>query len=272
MAWQVGAVRVRSVKATLLSLAGLLALAYVGLCLYLYLFQRSFIYFPTPKAGNVPAEELWLDSSGEKIRIWRLHAGQASAIVYFGGNAEDVSLNIPEFSTWFSRHSVYLVNYRGYGGSTGSPTEALLYKDAEAVFDFVKARHEDVSIVGRSLGSAIATYLAAVRDIEKIVLVTPFDSFGSLARAFYPLFPTSLLLKDTYDSATRADRIKAPVLILVAEYDEVVPRKSSDVLASAIQPSLVTVTVIENTSHNSIGASPEYGRALQGFVYGATAD
>lgn len=254
-------------KSTLLSLAGLLMLAYVGLCSYLYLFQRSLIYFPTPRMPGAPAEELWLESAGESLRIWRLHAGLPDAIIYFGGNAEDVSLNIPEFSRWFRGHTVYLLNYRGYGGSSGSPTEAGLYRDAEAIFDFAKALHGNVSVIGRSLGSGVATHLAAVRNLDRLVLVTPFDSFASMAHALYPLFPTSLLLKDTYDSKSRAGRINVPVLLLAAEFDEIVPLENSERLAAAIDPALLTMRVIESTAHNSIGSSPAYGLALQNFMY-----
>lgn len=253
-------------KSTLLSLAGLLLVAYVGFCLWLYSLQRSFIYFPTPATAAAPAEELWLESGGARLRIWCLHGDRNDAIIYFGGNAEDVALNIPEFAKWFPGHAVYLVNYRGYGGSSGSPTESALYEDAEAVFDRVQGRHATVSVAGRSLGSGVATQLAAVRELHKLVLITPFDSFVSLARSFYPMFPTSLLLKDRFDSASRAHRIRVPVLILVAEYDEIVPMQSSERLAEAIDPSLLRFEVIENTGHNSIGTSPEYGGALRDFI------
>lgn len=254
-------------KSTLLSLAALLVCAYAGLCLWLYLMQRSFIYFPTAAVAEAPAEELWIDSGDVRLRIWRLAGDRRDAIIYFGGNAEDVALNVPEFSIWFPEHAVYLVNYRGYGGSTGSPTEAGLYRDAEAVFDVVRARHAAVTVIGRSLGSGVATRLATVREPERLVLITPFDSFASLARAFYPMFPTSLLLKDRYDSHSRAGRIDVPVLLVVAEYDEIVSMESSKRLAAAIDPALVWFEVIEDTMHNSIGTSPEYGRALKAFIH-----
>jgi hypothetical protein len=241
------------------------AFVYVCFCVYLYLFQRSFIYFPVPATGGKPAEELWLDDSG-RIRIWRLHAERPDAIVYFGGNAEDVASNVPEFSDYFSEQAVYLVNYRGYGGSTGSPTEAGLYSDAEAIFDFVNARHRNVSLIGRSLGAAVATHLASMRKIDRLALITPFDSLASLAREFYPIFPTSLLLRDKYDSMSRADRIRAQVLMIVAENDEIIPRDSSERLAAAIDPELITLKVIDNTAHNTVSNSPEYGPVLRAFM------
>jgi uncharacterized protein len=252
-------------KPALLSFLALATIVYVSLCAYLYLFQRSFIYFPTTAADSGPAEELWLEIGNERIRILQLHPGQPDAIIYFGGNAEDVALNIPEFSDFFRGKSVYLVNYRGYGGSTGSPSESGLYRDAEAIFDFANGGHRRVSLIGRSLGAAIATHLAVVRNVDRLVLITPFDSLASLARRFYPLFPTSVLLKDQYDSMSRAHRIKAPVLMVVAGRDEIIPHESSDKLAKALDPALLTLKVIDNTTHNTIGTS-HYGRLIVRFL------
>ncbi len=253
-------------KSTLVSFLIIAILVYAGLCLYLYLVQRSLMYFPTPPARNVPAERLSIDSGNANVIVWRLHGEKRNAILYFGGNAEDVALNVPEFTAWFGQFSVYLVNYRGYGGSSGSPSESALYMDAEAVFDFASARHAGVAVIGRSLGSGVATHLASVRKVERLVLVSPAASFTALAQEFYPLFPTSLLLKDRYDSLSRAGRISAPVLLLIAQHDRIIPPEHSLKLANAFDQSLVRTRTIANTDHNSIGASQEYGPALSGFL------
>jgi uncharacterized protein len=252
-------------KSMLFTLLAVAAIVYVCFCLYLYLFQRSFIYFPTAAVEGVAAEEIWIHNEQERIRTWRLHGSLSDAIVYFGGNAEDVSYNIGEFGDWFPQHAVYLVNYRGYGGSSGSPNEAALYSDAQAVFDFVAAEHATVSLIGRSLGAAIAVHLATRRHVARLALVTPFDSLRSLASDFYPIFPTSLLLKDTYDAIGFAGRVRAPALVLVAEHDEIIPRRSSERLADALGGPRA-VRIIDGTGHNTIGASPDYGRALREFM------
>jgi len=252
-----------------LSLIAVAACVYICFCAYLYLFQRSFIYFPTPAVDGAPAEELWLDIDNERIRLWRMHAIGQDAILYFGGNAEDVSLNIPEFAEWFPDQAIYLVNYRGYGGSSGSPSETGLLRDAAAIFDFIEDSHRGVSVIGRSLGAAVAVHVAATRDVERLALVAPFDSLGRMAREYYPIFPTSILLKDTYDSLARADRIRAPVLVIVAGRDEIIPRKNSEKLVQAIAPSLVTLAVVDDAAHNTIDAFPEYGHALRTFISGS---
>jgi uncharacterized protein len=252
-------------KSMLLSLLAVAAFVYVCFCLYLYLFQRSFIYFPTASPKGVAAEEMWLENEQETILVWRLHGSRPDAILYFGGNAEDVSYNTGEFRDWFPQYAVYLVNYRGYGGSSGTPGEAALYSDAQAVFDSVAAKHATVSLIGRSLGAAIAVHLATRRDVARLALVTPFDSLRSLASEFYPIFPTAILLKDTYDAIGLASRVRAPALVLVAEHDEIIPRQSSERLAGALGGPHVIRTV-EGTGHNTIGASPGYGRALREFM------
>lgn len=253
-------------KSTLVSFLFVAFLVYAGLCLYLYLMQRSLMYFPTPPARNVTAERLSIDSGDATVIVWRLHGDRRNAILYFGGNAEDVALNVPEFADWFSQFAVYLINYRGYGGSSGKPTESGLYLDAEAVFDFASAHHAEVAVIGRSLGSGVATHLASVRKVGKLVLVSPAASFTTLAQELYPLFPTSWLLKDRYDSLSRAGRIAAPALVLIAEHDRIIPPEHSLKVARAIDQSLVQTRIIANTDHNSIGASQDYGPALSTFL------
>lgn len=223
------------------------------------------MYFPTPAASHVRAESLSVEGGDATIRVWRLHGERRDAILYFGGNAEDVALNVPEFTEWFSEFAVYLVNYRGYGGSSGAPAEMALYRDAEVVFDLVKDHHARVAVIGRSLGSGVATHLAAVRNVERLALVSPADSFTALAGEFYPLFPTSWLLKDRYDSLSRADRISVPVMILIAEHDQIIPPEHSLRLANAIDRTLMRIHIIADTGHNSIGASDDYGPALKMF-------
>jgi len=199
------------------------------------------------------------------LKVWRLGAGER-ALLYFGGNAEDVAGNIAPFAAEFPDTAIYLVNYRGYGGSTGSPSEAALLADAEAVFDRVRAQHARVAVVGRSLGSGVAVHVAAVRDVSKLALITPYDSVLRIAQRQLPFVPVSLLLRDTFDSVSKAPRVRAPVLALLAEVDTSIPRDSSERLVAAFSPGQVEVRVIPATDHNSIADAPEYGPALASFL------
>lgn len=244
-------------------------LVYAALCGVLYLAQRSLLYFPTPEVAHARAQALRFDAAGTSLKIWHLpHLGER-AVLYFGGNAEDVAWNIDEYAALFPDTAVFLVNYRGYGGSAGAPSERALLADAEAVFDYVRERHARIAVIGRSLGSGVAVHLASVRNVDKLVLVTPFDSVESVAKANFSLFPVSVLLRDKYDSFGRAGKIKAPILLFIAEHDRVIPRAHSDRLATAFAPGLARVQVIAGASHDSIANSPEYHRAIREFLLAA---
>ena len=248
-------------------IAAAVLLVYAVFCLLLYIAQRKMIYLPSAEARVENAAAIRLASDGETLKVWRLGDGR-DALVYFGGNAEDVALTIPAFSTGFSGYTIYLANYRGYGGSSGTPSEAGLLKDALALYDYARLPrlgHRNISLIGRSLGSAVAAHVAAQREVHKLVLVTPFDSVLKVARGMFPLFPVSLLLKDRYDTAALAHKITAPVLILIAAHDHIIPRKRTDALTTAFPTKQITVTVLENADHNDVADAPEYDAALSAF-------
>lgn len=245
-----------------LFLAGLL---YVSLCTFLFFAQRSLLYFPTPEASLPDSASISLRTAGETLRIWSRPADGPDAIIYFGGNAEDVSSNFGAFAKALPRHAIYLVNYRGYGGSTGSPSEGALFADALAVYDLVHQNHPNISLVGRSLGSGVAAYLASTRKVERLVLVTPYDSIENVAKKRFPIFPISLLLKDKFNSSARVPSIGAKTLVILAENDEIIPRESSDALIAEFPSDQVIVKVIHEATHNSVGSSPVYAELIGGF-------
>lgn len=253
-------------QSTIVSLLSITAFAYVGIGLLLYAAQRSIVFYPTPDAGSFGAEQLHVDSDGESLRILRLNEGRDRAILYFGGNAEPVAYNVPEFAELFEDATVYLVNYRGYGGSSGTPTERALYMDALAVYDHLTGLHDRVAVIGRSLGSGVATYLASVRDIERMVLVTPFDSIESVASRQYPIYPISLLLKDKFRAIDYVDDVDAPTLVIVAENDRVIPREHTELLIEAFGDHDLRTIVLDGTDHNTIDDTPRYATALDEFL------
>ena len=137
------------------------AVAYVAVCLALFLLQRSMIYFPQPRTAPAGTPLLTLAADGRQVlATMREHEGPR-ALIYFGGNAEDVSLNLPGMAAAFPDHALYLLHYPGYGGAPGRPSEAALVADALALFDQVAARHPRVSVLGRSLGSGVAIQVAS---------------------------------------------------------------------------------------------------------------
>jgi pimeloyl-ACP methyl ester carboxylesterase len=239
------------------------AALYVVLCGFLFLTQRSMLYFPTlGKSESI----LTLSIGTERILASTRPLDGSNAILYFGGNAEDVTFNMPDFQSTFPHHSLYLLHYRGYNGSSGSASEKALFADALELYDHVKARHPKITLIGRSLGSGIAVRVASERDVAALILITPYDSIQDIAASHFPLFPVRWLLQDKYESWRYAPQVKAPVTIIAAEHDEIIPRASTDLLRTRFRPDAVTFAVIPRTDHNSISESKEYWSRLQASV------
>jgi pimeloyl-ACP methyl ester carboxylesterase len=157
-----------------------------------------------------------------------------------------------------------LLHYRGYGGSSGEPSEAALFADALALFDKLRSEHQNIVVVGRSLGSGVAVYLASQRPVARLVLVTPYDSLQDLAKQQFPYLPVGWLLLDKFESWKYASKVNAPTLIIAAEHDEVIPRTSTDALYSRFHSEVVDLKVVAGTNHNTISESSEYIALLQG--------
>ncbi len=243
----------------------LIVCVYLGCALLLYMGQRELLYFPTAIVEH-PYEEILFARDEESIRIILLNRGNESAILYFGGNAEAVAYSAAELAASFPKQAVYLVNYRGFGGSSGSPTEQNMFSDARSVFDAVVLKHNSVSVVGRSIGSGVAAQLASERDVDKLVLVTPFDSIQSIAQDSFPIFPISLILKDKFDSLSRVGAIKAETLVLIAEHDEVIAREYTDRLVAAFPSSQISVELIQQSGHNNVSQFKRYYQSMREFL------
>lgn len=239
---------------------------YLALCAVLYFYQRSLIYFPQPSAFGSTSSTMKLAVDGADLRIAVRPQVGPQAVIYFGGNAEDVSASLPELAAAFPGHALFLMHYRGYGGSTGSPSEETLQKDALVLFDTVHSRHPEVVVVGRSLGSGIAIRLAAQRPVARLVLVTPYDSLQALAASIYPIFPVRWLLIDTYESGRYAPLVTAPTTVIAAERDEVIPRSSTDRLHARFAQGVAKFIVLPGTGHNTISNHRLYPELLRGSI------
>lgn len=242
------------------------AVLYIAACAALYLKQRTFQYFPTPRRLG-PTELAGTFRSGDALLqlTVRPHAGPG-AVLYFGGNAEDVSGSVGSLLAAFPDREIVMLHYRGYGGSAGTPTEAGIAADAAGLFDRVHALHPDVIVIGRSLGTGVAARLASTRPVAKLVLVTPYDSLLGLAQKTFPLFPVRWLLIDRYESWRYVPWITSPVLILRAERDETIPAASTEALRDRFPAGQVRYVVVPGASHNTIIDDPEYVKSLAEFA------
>ena len=233
--------------------------------LLLYLFQRNLIYFPTQKI-NHSYSKLILENQRETIEVIVLNPKKDLGLIYLGGNAEQVINNAEVFLKEFPSHTIYLFNYRGYGGSTGEPTEKGIYSDVIFLFDTIKDNHDKINVFGRSLGTGVATYLASKRPVEKMILVSPYESITSIAQKKFPIYPIFLLLKDPYESINRVKDIKAKTLFIIAEKDQIISKKHSIRLAKEFPEKQITFKTILNSEHNNISMNNEYYRHIKNFI------
>ena len=257
---------------TALALLAVLALGYAALCLLMYLQQRSFIYLPAATLTDPADTDFTIDRNGVALRGWVVNPGRGDPILYFGGNAESVEHNRDDFRAWFPGRTVYLLAYRGYGASDGAPRERDLQADALAFFDHVHARHpgERISLLGRSLGSGVASHVAAHRPVDRLALITPFDSMAAVGQAHFRWLPVRWLLRERFEAAEALGDFDRPVLVLRAARDEVIPARNTDRLIATL-PSPPQVVDVADAGHNDLSLAPQYGRALSEF-FGARAD
>lgn len=243
----------------------ILLVAYLMAGLLLFFKQRDLLYFPTAESHTTQAQALWLDSDHNRLKIWKINNHQR-AVIYFGGNAEAVEANITQFKELLPGYSIYLVNYRGYGGSSGSPSEQALFADALAVFDSISHQHGTVSVIGRSLGTGVALYLANQRPVDRVVLITPYDSIVNVAKSHYPSYPVGWFLKDRFDSIQHSQGLTQPTLVLTAANDQIIPAKNSQNLIAHLQQAPLQQVSIAASNHNDISLHAEYAAAITRFM------
>ena len=241
----------------------------------LYFFQDALIFFPQPTPPDNRAQfkshAYSVVHSGTHLKGWFVRgaiSAEKPLLVYYGGNAEEVSANLGDFGRYQAGAFLFM-NYRGYGDSDGKPSQEALCQDALHILDHV-ALHEKISwdhivLMGRSLGSGVAVSVASQRRVRGVILVTPFDSLLNVARHHYPFFPVGLLLKHPFDSLSLAPAIQIPALFLIAARDEVIPPKYASRLAEAWGGPRRTV-FIEGAGHNDIQLEGGYWQAVNRFL------
>jgi pimeloyl-ACP methyl ester carboxylesterase len=252
----------------------ILAAIAIGFPVLMYLVQDRLLFFPQPLAESRRAEigkrfpgveEVFIDAENHKLHAWHIRGNPL--VIYFGGNAEEVSWMIEEARTRTPGVGWLLVSYRGYGASEGSPSEASISADALRWYDFIVEREKprEVVVFGRSLGSGAAVFLAANRTLSSVILVTPFDSLVAVAKHHYPMLPVSWMLKHRFDSAARAPAIEAPLLCIAASRDEVIPALHARKLYDAWGGKKRWIE-IEGAGHNSTDGAPIFWQSIGAFL------
>lgn len=263
-----------------LNLVLILAALYALFCLALYFFQSKLIFFPQKISDQAlagiravyPSAEIRLETpDGKILHGWFLPSEgdlkKDPLVIYFGGNAEEVSGNVLDPHRLKSISSLF-INYRGYGLSTGTPSAESFIADALLIYDAMIERGftpGQIIVVGRSLGTGVATALARQRAVAKILLVSPFDSLGAVARRHYPFAPVDMLLRHAFDSAERAKHIEIPLKMILAENDETVPHEHSQKLFQAWKGPKEQI-LIPGAVHNNLHDFDFYWEEIIRFI------
>ena len=264
----------------LLSFALSLALAWVAVIVLLTFMERRFLYFPIRSLAAEPAdyglraEELRLTASdGVKLHGWWIKSKGEVVLLLFHGNGGNVSHRLERAKLFAEELGVdlFLVDYRGYGLSEGTPSEAGLYRDGLAIYDAARARGfppERIVLHGESLGCAVAVEVALRRPAGKVVLETPFLSVPALARVHYPFVPT-MFVRSRFDSASKVGRVTVPKLILVADRDDIAPADQGRALYERAAPPK-ELHVIPGAGHNDtyVVGGASYLAAWRRFLRG----
>lgn len=244
---------------------------YLFCVLFMYFRQELFIFLPIKAKHNSHdydnVIDYQLNQKNALLRGWLVNPQlvQEKLLIYYGGNAEDIFLNIEEFRD--VKAASLFVAYRGYGPSNGTPGEAELFVDSLAVIDDIVYRYspKKIFLIGRSLGSGVACYVAANKLIQGVILITPYDSIENIARLNYPWLPVSLFLRHRFDSMNYVARITCPLLAIYGGQDTVVPPERTENLINHIATEK-EIVLIDQADHATIDMYQEYWSAILRFI------
>ena len=266
---------------SLLSLALLAALVYVGFSLLIYLWQPRLLYFPSSQIESTPAQVgltfqdvSLVTADNIKLAAWFVPVEQARGVILFcHGNGGNISHRLDSLLIFHQLgYNVLIFDYRGYGQSEGSPSEQGTYRDAEAAWQYLVqqkgfAGHQIV-LFGRSLGGAVATRLATHHDPGGLILESVFTSVPDMAAELYPLLPTRFLSRYSYNTRQALAEVNSPLLVVHSLGDEIIPFAQGHQLYQAAN---LPKTFLEiSGDHNSgfMTSGSKYKQGLADFLSG----
>jgi uncharacterized protein len=246
-------------------LLGAALAVYAVLLGLVYAFQRNLLYFPDTDRPDLTAINLGsarevaiTTNDGLRLFAWYVPpAVSHPVIVYFHGNGGNVAYRADRLHHFVDQqYGVLFLEYRGYGGNAGSPSEDGLFADARAGLDFLTSQGIEpnrIILYGESLGTGVAVRMASERPVRLLLLESPYANIADVARWHYPFLPVDLLLKDRFDSLSRIAAVRAPILVMQGDHDEVIPAASGrELFAAAPQPK--EIWVAPNGGHNDLAS------------------
>jgi len=245
---------------------------YFGLLFYLYLRQDRMIFVTQPLITepilDSETSEICLIHQGEQLRGWLIAHTNRPLLIYYGGNAEEVSTYLPILQEQ-ETYAVLLVNYRGYGQSSGKPSENKLVDDALFILDHMHETHHvawhDMFLMGRSLGSGVAVQVAAKRHVAGVILVTPYDCLVAVAARQYPWFPVKYVLSHHFDSLVLAPSIHVPAFFIIAKRDALIPPDHAFRLQS-VWAGETQHYIFEEAYHHDIGQQAQFWPMIERYI------
>lgn len=275
---KLGPASLRATVSALISLLAAAIVAYAAIMAVVWFAQERLLFYPQPVAVQPHAPVGWTLQSFEHVTadgtrlagvLVRPPQARPPVVIYFGGNAEEVTMSADEAAATYGERAVLFLNYRGYGQSAGTPSEKALVSDALEVFDALAARTDldmgRVAIHGRSLGAGVAVQVAAARPVRCVVLTSPFASAVSVAAQLYWWLPVRLLMRHPFDSLARAPKARAPALFLVGSDDTLIRPAQSWRLADAWGGPAERKT-FTGFGHGDVHLHPGYARAIREFL------
>jgi uncharacterized protein len=251
----------------------LLGISYLLVCAAMYMFQRDLQYFPTRTAPapqslgltGVQAHRL-TTSDGQEVDMWYAPAAPGRpTILFFHGNAGEMADRAPRLAAYQAAgYGAAFVSYRGYGGSTGTPSEAGFLQDARAAYYWLLAHDvpsAQIIVIGESLGTGVAVQLAATVPVGAVVLEAPYSAAVDIAAGLYPFLPVRLLMQDQFRSIDHIALVTAPLLILHGTDDRVIPVASGQVLFDAANAPKTLVT-LPGAGHDALFTPALWQREL----------
>jgi fermentation-respiration switch protein FrsA (DUF1100 family) len=266
---------IRVMTLALVACLSVLALAYI--------FQRRLQYFPDPRPVGLPKgiryqqlREVALRTADEvDLKAWYWPGSNGVTLLIFHGNAGHRADRLPWIASFHQRgYGVFLLDYRGYGGSSGRPSEAGLYRDAAAAWDCLRQLTSDrIVVLGESIGSGVAVELCRHETPAALVIHSGFTSAVDVGKQAYPFLPVKWLLKDRFDNAAKLAGVRCPLLVIHGERDSIIPASHGRRLYELANPPK-ELYLISGADHNDlllVGSDDYYNRIdafLQSHVEG----
>lgn len=256
------------------------AILYLGICTLLYFNQDDLLFHPKPTTKEELTEILKSYSSFDTLSFIMKDGNRTCGfmskdtikvklplVLYFGGNAEEVS-HLAEYQTHFSNSVMVLMNYRSFGLSQGIISEQTMFSDALETYDKLITNPEidanKVIVIGRSIGTGVATYLSSQRKTKATILITPYENMIDVAFEKYPFVPISLLIKHRFESDKYAPNIASPMLALISKNDQIIPKHHAYALTKVWKGKTEVLEVDED--HNSIMSNEAVWKRIEEFV------